>query len=530
MGAAQFSLSSIDLFMLGVYFVFMIALGIWLSKGNKSSEDYFLASRSMTWPVVGLSLFASQISSTSLVGLAGAAYGTGISTYNYEWMSAALLVFFSLFILPFILKSQVFTMPEFLAKRYDNRARVYFSVITLILNIVVDTAGSLFAGALIVKLVFPQVEIWQTVVVLALAAGLYTIVGGLKAVMVTDVVQAIVLIIGSILIAVFAINAAGGLAEINNSIAPEKLSLIQPMDDPAVPWLGVLTGIPLLGFYFWCTNQFMVQRVLSAKDINHGRWGALFAGALKIPVLFTMVLPGSAALLLYPDLPQADLVYPTLMFDLLPVGVLGLVLAGFVAALMSQIDSTLNSASTLVTMDFVHRHKPNLTDEELLRTGKLATFTFMMIAVLWAPQIERFSSLFQYLQNVLAYAVPPVVALFLFGIFWPRANARGAIVTIWVGISTAALLFVLNELPGEVLNLHFLYVAPILFLVCCLTMIVASFSAPAPAREKIDSMIWSKSYFKEETTALMSMPWWQNYRYQSLAILVWCGVVVAAYW
>ena len=241
------------------------------------------------------------------------------------------------------------------------------------------------------------------------------------------------------------------------------LSLIRPLDEPGVPWLGLFTGLPLLGFYFWCTNQFMVQRVLSAKNLQHGRLGSLFAGLLKLPVLFIMVLPGTFAILLFPDLPKADLVYPTLMFELLPVGLLGLVMAGFIAALMSQIDSTLNSASTLVTMDFVAKAKPQLSQKQLMVVGRWITFIFMVLAVLWAPQIERFGSLFKYLQKVLSYTVPPVVAMFLVGIFWKRANAQGAFFSLVIGVVLGAICFYMNDIAG-ITSVHFLYVAPILFI------------------------------------------------------------------
>jgi len=530
MSEVQYSVQQLDVIMVVVYFVFMVGLGIWLSRGSHDSKDYFLAGRSMTWPIVGLSLFASQISSTSLVGLAGAAYASGISIYNYEWMSAVILVFFCLFILPFIIKSQVYTMPEFLAKRFDDRARTYFSIVTLILNIIVDTAGSLFAGALIIKLVLPTVPLWQTIALLAFVAGLYTIVGGLKAVMVTDVIQAVILIVGSIFISIFAISAAGGLGAIEAQISADKMSLFRPLSDPVMPWLGVITGVPIMGFYFWCTNQFMVQRVLSAKNLDHARWGALFGGFLKIPVLFTMVLPGSAALILYPELKQVDLVYPTLMFDLLPVGILGIVLAGFIAALMSQIDSTLNSASTLVTMDFIRRYRPGMSDVALMKAGRVVTLIFMLIAVMWAPQIENFGSLFQYLQNVLAFATPPVVVLFLFGIFWERANSQGAFAAIIAGVVSAAVLFVLAEYPGEVLDLHFLYVAPILLCVSALAMIIGSLTSSKPSKDDIAHLIWNRSFFREETLKLKDVHWSQNYRVHSAGIVVLCILVIAVYW
>ncbi|MEO1201935.1 MAG: sodium:solute symporter [Pseudomonadota bacterium] len=525
----QFELQTIDIAIIVVYFVFMVGIGLYFSGRNEDAQDYFLAGRRMIWPLVGFSLFASQISSTTLVGLAGDAYSTGISVYNYEWVSAVLMAFFAVFLLPLYLKSQVYTMPEYLERRYDGRARTYFAVLTLFLNIVLDTAGSLYAGALIMKLIFPDIPIWQTIAVLAVIAGVYTIIGGLSAVMITDVIQAVLLIGGSVIIATAAFAEAGGWSNIVAAVDPERLSLIRPMSDPGMPWLGLVLGVPLLGFYFWCTNQFMVQRVLGAKNIEHGRWGALLAGFLKIPVLFLMVLPGTAAILLYPDLERPDLVFPTLMFDLLPVGILGLVLAGFLAALMSQIDSTLNSASTLVTMDFIRRRHPEFSSKKLMRVGRYVTFVFMLFAVLWAPQIENFGSLFKYLQRVLAYGVPPVVCLFLFGTFWARANAPAAFATIVVGIIAAVILFVANEIAG-LTAIHFLLVAPIIFAVCSVTMIVTSLATPAPSAEAIAQYLWTPATYRAESRELAGTAWYANYRYLSVLIVLICIAHVAWLW
>ncbi len=515
----QFDLHTVDIVIIVVYFVFMVSIGLYYAGKNENAEDYFLAGRRMIWPLVGFSLFASQISSTTLVGLSGDAYSTGISVYNYEWMSAVLMAFFAVFLVPLYLKSQVYTMPEYLERRYDGRARTYFAVLTLFLNIVLDTAGSLYAGALIMKLIWPELPIWQTIAVLAVVAGIYTIIGGLSAVMITDVIQAVLLIGGSLIIATVAFSEAGGWSNIVATVDPERLSLIRPLDDPGMPWLGLVLGVPLLGFYFWCTNQFMVQRVLGAKNIDHGRWGALLAGFLKIPVLFLMVLPGTAAIILYPNLERPDLVFPTLMFDLLPVGILGLVLAGFLAALMSQIDSTLNSASTLVTMDFIRRRHPEFTPEKLLKIGRYVTFVFMLFAVLWAPQIENFSSLFKYLQAVLAYGVPPVVCLFVFGTFWSRANSAGSFATIVVGVGAAVLLFVVNEILG-ITNIHFLLIAPIVFAVCCIAMISVSLMTPKPDPEAVAQYLWTPATYAAESEELKGTPLYANYRFLALLIVL----------
>jgi len=525
----NFNLHPIDIVIIAVYAVFVVIIGLFFAKKHESAEDYFLAGRSMTWPLIGFSLFASNISSTTLIGLAGDAYSTGISVYNYEWMASIVLVFFVIFILPFYLKSKIFTMPEFLEKRYDSRSREIFSILTLFLNIVVDTAGSLYAGGLLMQLIFPSIPMWQTIVIIALIAGIYTIAGGLAAVMYTDVVQAVLLIIGSVIMTIAAFIKIGSWANVTAVTPPGMLSLVRPLSDPSVPWLGLLTGVPLLGFYFWCTNQFMVQRVLSAKNVTHGRLGALFAGLLKLPVLFIMVLPGILARYLYPHLSNPDMVYPTLIFDLLPAGLLGIVIAGFIAALMSQVDSTLNSASTLITMDFVKKYKPNLTSEQLMWVGRGFTALFMVLAALWAPEIQKFSSLYKYLQKILSYAIPPVVALFIIGIFWKRANAKGAFITLVSGLSIGAVSFVMIEIL-HLFKLHFLYIAAILFIISVVIQIISTLFTKPPDEEKIKPFLWTPAFFKEETLELQLQPWYVNYRYYSVILLSMTAVLVISFW
>lgn len=524
----DFHLQTIDIIIIIAYMCFVVGIGLFLGKKHENAEDYFLAGRSMTWFFIGISLFASNISSTTLIGLAGDAYSTGISVFNYEWFAVIILIFFTIFFLPFILKSQVYTMPEFLEKRFDRRARTYFSLLTLFLNIVVDTAGSLYAGGLLLKLIFPTIEMWETITILAMVAGIYTIAGGLAAVIYTDAIQALFLIIGAIFISFTAFDKIGGdWSIITSQISSEKLSLIRPLNDAGVPWLGLFTGIPLLGFYFWCTNQFMVQRVLSAKNINHGRWGSLFAGFLKLPELFLMVLPGTMAILLYPDLSKPDLVYPTLMFDLLPAGVLGIVLAGFIAALMSQIDSTLNSASTMVTMDFISKWKPDLDGHQLMKTGRWVTFGFMILAALWAPQIENFGSLFKYLQKVLSYSVPPVVAMFITGIFFKKVNAVGAFYTLIIGVFLGFVFFILNEIL-ELTHVHFLYVAPILFVLSLIFLFV--FSDGTDDNKDINSIMWTRASYNRETEELKSVAWYKNYRFQALILAILTLIIVLLFW
>jgi SSS family solute:Na+ symporter len=527
----MFELHAIDFGIMALYAIAMIWYGLKHAK-RESSEDYFLAGRNMTWPVVGISLFAANISSTTLIGLSGDAYSTGISVYNYEWMATVVLVFFSIFFLPFYLRSQVYTMPEFLERRFDVRARYYFSFITLVGNVVIETAAGLYAGCLILKLIFPSVPPWLMIAILAFLTAAYTIPGGLSSVVHTEVVQAVLLLAGSIVLSAITFYKIGGWEAALAVTPADMLSLVRPVGDPGVPWTGLLFGVPLLGFYFWANNQFMVQRVLGAKDLNHGRWGALFAGLLKLPVLFFMVLPGTMARVLYPNLESPDLVYPTLVFDLLPVGLVGLVLAGMLAAMSSSISATLNSASTLVTMDFIKQWNPGMSSQQLVRAGQISTAVLVVLAAAWAPQIEKFGSLFKYLQMVLGYIAPPVVAVFLSGLFWPRANANGAFASLMAGFFMTIFL-ILSKINGWVPlfdSMHFLHVAPLIFVVSLCIMVVVSLATPPPPSSKTEAYIWKKEMYAEDTLALASVPWYKNFRILSVLLLLLTALIVVVFW
>jgi SSS family solute:Na+ symporter len=551
----QFRLEVPDLVMVFAYVVFIVALGLYFSRRTGTTDDYFLAGRSLAWWLIGLSMFASNVSSTTLVGLASAAFGSGISVYNYEWMAALVLVVFLVFFLPFYLKTRVYTMPEFLERRFDQRARYYFAALLIALNIVVDTAGALYAGALVVRLMYPGVALWQSVAVLGALAGAYTIAGGLKAVVYTDAVQAVLLLAGAVLVAFLSFDAIGGSwSAVVAQVPPDALSIIRPASDPILPWPGLVTGVFLLGFYFWGTNQFMVQRALAARDLNHGRWGALLAGALKLPVIFIMVLPGIFGRLLYPaaEYPalarNSDLIFPTLLFDLLPVGVRGLIITALIAAIMSSVDSTLNSASTLVTMDFVKKRRPDVPNHRLVVIGRIVTFGFMTLAILWAPQIVKFPNIWTYLQQMLAYLAPPIVACFFAGVFWKRANGAGAFAALVTGHAAAAGIFVLalSEVvivqtqaltPAQLTMvtagtpvIHFLYLAPVILSVSLLALRGVSLATAPPDPEVVRTLTWSRAMLAEERPMLAGLPWYKNYRYQSVALLVVMAVMVAAWW
>ncbi len=563
----QIQLEWVDLAIMIVYLVGMVWYGLRHAK-QSSSEDYFLAGRDMTWPIVGISLFAANISSSTLIGLTSDAYKTNLAVYNYEWMAAVVLIFFAIFFLPFYLKSRVYTMPEFLERRYDTRSRYYFSFVTLIGNVLVDTAAGLYAGILILKIMMPGLPSYVIVIILAAAAAAYTIPGGLSSVVHTEVIQAILLIIGSILITYFAFNEVGGwggmmegleaLRQADPTKVPKEpsdvFSIVRPADDDYMAWPALVTTVPLLGFYFWATNQFMVQRALSAKSLNHGRWGALFAGALKLPVIFIMVVPGVAALVMFHDLDISslnyyteidgvqtpctnlsecpNLTYPILLFKLLPTGIMGLVLASLLAAMSSSISATLNSASTLITMDFVSKINPNLSSKQLVRSGKIATLVLVVLAAAWAPQIEKFGSLFEYLQLVITYTSPPVVSVFLTGLFIKRVNSSGAIVSLVLGflIGLFMMMSAVFDLLPAFNEIHFLYKGLALFIVCLVVHLLVSFVTRPQPDEQIKDYIWTPKIFKQETEELKGLPWYQNFRILGIILLILTAIIVGWFW
>jgi len=519
----EFKVFALDIVVLIGYILLARFIPLWVAGSQEDSDDFFLGGRDFVWPLIGFSLFATNMSGSSFVGLAGAGYNQGVSVYNYEWAAAIILIFFVFFILPFYLRSGVYTMPEFLERRFDVRSRRVFSGINLFFNMFIDAAGALYAGALVFVLIF-DMPLWVAVATLAVLAAIISIFGGLKAVVVSDTIQAVMLIIGGSIVAIAAYLQLPSWGAVVETAGQDALTVFKPPSDPNMPWPGLFTGVLVIGTYFWTSNQLIVQRTLGAKSVNHGRWGSLFAGFLKLPVIFFMILPGTMALVLYPNLSNADMVFPVLVFDLLPAGVSGLVLAALVAAITSSIDSILNSVSTLVTMDFVKPLNPDLSERHIVLTGQVVTGIALVIAILWAPQIRRFETLWGYLQSVLAYTTPPIVATFVGGIFWRRANRHGAFLTLLLGVGFGVFFFVLNEILN-VFAIQFLYAAGISLVGSVVILASVSVLTAPPSAEKTEELTWDVSYWHAETEEIKALAWWQNYRYHSV-LLVLCTAVI----
>ncbi len=502
------TISNIDVAIIIGYFLLVLTIGFIIARKTKTGEDLFLGGRTFGWGIIGLSLFASNISSSTIIGLSGAAYSTGIATSVYEWMSGIPLIIAATIFVPLYLRAKVTTIPEFLEKRFDRRSQLFFSGITIFSTIMIETAGGLYAGTLVLQAFFPKLVMWQTAMALAFIAGIYTAFGGLKAVVYTDAIQALILIIGcGILTWILLGKVDFDLAKVIAAAPAEHFSVVRPMDDESLPWLGLLVGVPFLGFWYWSTNQYIVQRVLGGRDIRHARWGVIFAGFLKIIPLFIMVIPGAIALTVYPNIENGDSVFPFLVTNVLPVGLVGLVLAGLVSAIMSSVDSALNSSSTLMVIDFIKPNRPNMSNEEMVKYGRISTIVFMILAALWAPQIANFSGLWDYLQQMFSIIVPPIVVIFLVGVFYKRGNGPGAFWTLILGTLIGVLLFILGE--NGMWPLHFTVNVGFMILVCSIIFIVVSQLTPAPSKEQIELLTYRKGLVMD---GMEGYPWYQDYR------------------
>ncbi|ADY29054.1 MULTISPECIES: sodium:solute symporter [Cellulophaga] len=543
------NLSYIDLTVLVLYIVFIVW---WALKNGKSkdSDAYFLAGRNLTWPMVGLSLFAASVSSSTLMGHSGEGFISGIAVFNYNWISVLIMVFFAMFFLPFYIKSGIFTMPEFLERRFDGKSRSYFSFITIIGNVFLDASATLYTGALIIKMIFPEVEIFWIIIGMAAVAGSYTIIGGLSSAINADMIQAAVLIIGSSILSFYAISSIGGwesfIDKFNDGV---WLKLTRPLDDPTVPWLGMWIGIPILGFYFWANNQVMVQRVLSAKSIDHGRKGVLLVGFLYLFTLFIFIVPGLIArginLFGVENLPHelisgidlkekyginTDQVYPRLIVKLLPVGLIGIILSAMISALTSTLSATLSSVSTLFTMDFYSKIDKNASSAKKVKVGKITAVVTLVIAVIWAPYIQTFDSLIAYYQEIVSYLAPPIVGTFFIGLFWKRANAKGAFSGLMAGLAVAALIMTLKYVLNVEINIHFLLLAPVLLIISLVVSIIVSLATAPPPADKVAENTWTKQIWIDETKELKGIVWYKNFRVQAILLVIACFVMYGLFY
>ena len=437
-------LETLDWIVLGIYFLALIAVAVWVVlQKNKNTEDYFLAGRNVGWFVIGASIFASNIGSEHVVGLAGTGFESGTPMAHYELHAWIVLLLGWLF-LPFYIRSGAFTMPEFLEKRFDSRSRWFLSVFSLLAYVLTKVSVTIYAGGIVVSELL-GIPFWYGAIGVVVFTGIYTVVGGMKAVIYTETLQTIVLILGSVVITYLGLQQVGGWDELQDTVravSPDHFNMWRPMSDPDFPWTGLLIGGTIVGIWYWCTDQYIVQRTLAAHNIKIGRRGAIFGAYLKLLPILIFLIPGIIAFALSIQNPEvfaiekADRAFPMLVKTLLPVGLKGLVAGGLMAALMSSLASVFNSCSTIFTIDIYKKLKPKKSERELLTTGKIATAIIVVLGIVWIPIMERIGGgvMYQYLQNVQSYIAPPVTAVFLLGIIWKRVNAQAAISTLIAGL------------------------------------------------------------------------------------------------
>src|SRR6201981_3988221 len=443
--AAHRALAPLDLTIIGVYFLVVFGIGMYFGMKERSSEEYFLAGRDVGWFFIGASLFVSNISTEHFIGLSGTGASSGLAVGHFEWLACLILLILGWVFVPFYLRSNVFTMPEFLERRFNRQSAVYLAGISIIAYIFTKISVQLYAASVVLERVAGW-SLWKTAVVLVIDTGIYTIAGGLAAAIYTDTVQTLILITGAVALTLIGLDRVGGIGHLRTMVPPSYFHMMKPASDPSFPWTGIFFGAPILGIWYWCTDQVIVQRVLSARDEGHAKAGTIFAGFLKILPVFMLVLPGIIAYALYPaEVAKPDFAYPTLVLNLLPVGLVGLVMAALLAAVMGAMSSVFNSASTLVTLDFYKKLRPQVSERELVNFGRIATGIMVVLGLLWVPFIHYISSqLYIYLQSVQAYISPPIAACFVLGILWPRLNGAGAITSLLSGFGLGAARFILE--------------------------------------------------------------------------------------
>jgi len=539
------TLEAVDLVIIGIYFAIVFGIGFYFSRKERTSEDYFLASRNIGWFAIGASLFVSNISTEHFIGLAGSGATSGLAVGHFEWLACLMLLLLGWVFVPFYLRSNVFTMPEFLERRFNRDCATYLASISVIAYIFTKISVHLYAAAIVLE----RVVGWSPLtaaVILVVATGIYTIAGGLAAVIYTDLVQTLILLAGAIALTIIGLDKVGGFAGLRAAVPTDYFHMIKPATDGEFPWTGIFFGAPILGIWYWCTDQVIVQRVLSAKDEGHAKAGTIFAGFLKVLPVFVLVLPGLIAFALYPQLfhvvdgrvTNGDIAYPTMIVNLLPPGLVGLMIAALLAALMGAMSSVFNSASTMVTLDFYKKFRPAATESQLVFFGRMATGAMVLLGLLWVPYIHHLSpQLYIYLQSVQAYISPPIAVCFIFGILWPRLNGQGAISSLLVGFVLGTVRFIFEVLDRTrhydsgairwLVDMNFLHYAILMFVVCAAVLIGVSMMYPAPEREKIAGLTFATVSEKLATTDVSTPHLQRETRTERSFNLAFTGVLIA---
>jgi solute:Na+ symporter, SSS family len=515
-------MTGLDWLIIAGYFALLVVIVWWSSRKTDTTTDYFLAGRNLSWFVVGCSLLASNIGSEHIVGLAGNGATSGMAMAHWELHAWIMLMLGWVFV-PFYYRSGVFTMPEFLERRFDGRTRWVLSIVSLVAYVFTKVSVTVYAGAIVFQALLPDTfgspenAFWVGALTTVILTGIYTVVGGLRAVVYTEVAQTALLLAGSVFITLFGLSQLGGWGELKSVLSAEstRVALWRPLSDPDFPWLGVMIASPIIGIWYWCTDQYIVQRTLAAKSLRDARRGAIFGGFLKVLPVFVFLIPGMIGFALHQKgllhIPMrtdgslnGDAVFPTMVTTLLPSGLRGIVVAGLLSALMSSLASLFNSCATLFTVDIYKRLHPGLAESALVRVGRLATGVVVVLGVVWIPVMKYISGggLYTYLQSVQGYLAPPITAVFLLGLFVPRINSRGALLGLVIGFLLGLAKIALQAMAGGgaldsdgVLyafgQINFLYYSGWLFLASVIIVVTTSLTAPAPTAAQLRGLTFS---------------------------------------
>ncbi|HEX9252166.1 MAG TPA: sodium:solute symporter [Ignavibacteriaceae bacterium] len=496
--------SQIDLLVLVAYLIIVLSLGFYYSRrSDENYSDYFLAGRNIGWFTVGISIFATNISSEHFIGLAGSGSTRGLAVGQFELMAIFTLIFLGWILAPIYLKSGVVTVPEFLEKRFDRKIRKMFAGFSIAIYIFTKILVSLFAAGLLFYKIF-GLNIYASSIIIVLITGLYSVTGGANAVMRTQLFQGIILILGAVILSAFGLNAVGGFSGLEEKLPADFFNMFKAVNDPDFPWTGILFGAPIIAFWYWCTDQYIVQRLFSARSINDARRGTLLAAFLKILPIFILVLPGLIAVALYPEI-KGDEAYSALVAgDLLPIGLKGIVIAGLLAAIMSSLAGAFNSTAVLFTNDFYKIRNPQANERKLVLVGRLTTTAVVVVAILIVPLVKIISSqIYLFLQSVQAFVSPPITAVFLFGLFSKKINAKTALITLIVGETigfSRLMLEIISNLGVQlhpiliwILSINFLHFAIFLFVVSITLILALNFSSVRIANDLTISLQYSIS-------------------------------------
>lgn len=554
----------LDWIVIGLFFIALIGIIVWVMRQKQNNAaDYFLGGKDATWIAIGASIFASNIGSEHLIGLAGAGASSGMAMAHWEIQGWMILILGWVFV-PFYTRSMVYTMPEFLERRYNSASRTILSLISLISYVLTKVAVTVYAGGLVFQQVFGIDTLWGidffwiAAIGLVVLTALYTIVGGMKSVLYTSVLQTPILLLGSLIILVLGLKALGGWDEmiatcsqvVVNDYGDTMTNLIRDNRDPQYPWLGALIGSAVIGFWYWCTDQFIVQRVLSGKDEKEARRGTIFGAYLKLLPVFLFLIPGMIAFALSTrgieingevfKLTTPDAAFPTLVAKLLPAGVKGLIVCGILAALMSSLASLFNSSAALFTIDFYQRYKPDTAPKKLVKIGQAATVVIVLLGVLWIPVMRSIGNvLYNYLQDVQSVLAPGIAAAFLMGICWKRATAQGGmwglIAGLGIGITRlCAKIYYSNAalLPGEqnwfkwmFYDSNWLFFCGWMLVFCMAVVIVVSLFTKAPDPEKIKGLVFGTSTPEQKAATRASWNSWDVIH----TVIILC-ITAAFYW